>query len=279
MLYIAIPAYNEAPTIGVLLWRIRKVFQEFSREYEIVVYNDASTDATAETLQPYGEVLPLTVIGGTEHRGYAAAVDALCRHVVKRSRYARRDAMVLMQGDFTDQPEHIPELVRRFEGGADLVVAEWAQPAAPPPPRFPAEEGDPEDAAAARLPEMPQAVRRLRMVAPWILRPFVRVPGVADPFGSFRLFRLSVLRELVKTSGEASLLAGEGWAANVDLLARTAPLARRVEAVALAPRYDLRPRESRVRPLADAVTLFRFGRAARRARAAAGPTPPTQAAT
>ncbi|HNV74868.1 MAG TPA: glycosyltransferase, partial [Gemmatimonadaceae bacterium] len=50
MLYICIPTFDEAPTIGVLLWKIRKVFQEYSREYEILVYNDASTDATAETL-------------------------------------------------------------------------------------------------------------------------------------------------------------------------------------------------------------------------------------
>ena len=48
MLYICIPTYNEAPTIGVLLWRIRKVLKDFPREYEIVVFDDGSTDATTE---------------------------------------------------------------------------------------------------------------------------------------------------------------------------------------------------------------------------------------
>jgi glycosyltransferase involved in cell wall biosynthesis len=246
LLYICIPAYNEAPTIGVLLWRIRKVFQEYSREYEIVIYDDGSTDATAETLAPYAEVLPLTVISGGTRKGYAAALEALVRAVSKRTRYPRRDAMIVMQGDFTDQPEHIPELVKRFEGGADVVVAEREPTAGAPVP-----------------------VRRLRLVAPWVLKPFVSVPGVADPFGSFRLYRVSVLRDLVRSAGDGPLVTGDGWAANVELLLRALGVVRRVETVSLPPRYDVRPRESRVRPLADAMNLYRFGRAARARRLAA----------
>src|SRR5206468_5960448 len=124
VLYICIPAYNEADTVGVLLWRIRKVFQEYSREYEILVFNDGSTDSTADVLKPYIDVMPLTVLGGSERVGYDRALDALCRAVSQRTRYPRRDAMITLQADFTDQPEHLPELVKRFEGGADLVVVE-----------------------------------------------------------------------------------------------------------------------------------------------------------
>jgi hypothetical protein len=49
----------------------------------------------------------------------------------------------------------------------------------------------------------------------------------------------------------------------VDLLIGAARHARRVETIEVAPRYDLRPRQSRVRPWADAMSLFRFGRTAR----------------
>jgi hypothetical protein len=49
---------------------------------------------------------------------------------------------------------------------------------------------------------------------------------------------------------------------------RTAPLARRIETVALEPRYDLRPRESRIHPWTDAVDLYRFGRTRRHRTAA-----------
>ncbi|MGA9835889.1 MAG: glycosyltransferase family 2 protein [Gemmatimonadaceae bacterium] len=246
MLYVCIPSYNEVPTIGLLLWRIRNVFQEYSREYEIVVYDDGSTDDTAEVLKPYHKVIPLTVLGGKTHVGYAAALDALARTVSQRTRYPRRDAMITMQGDFTDVPEHLPELIRRFEGGADLVVAERSPAALPTP------------------------ARRLRRVAPWILRPFSSVAGVQDPFGSLRLYRIAVIRDLIKASGDRPIVEAEGWAANVQLLVRAAPFARRIETVSLDARYDLRPRESRVRPWNDALNLFRMARTLR----ARGPATP-----
>lgn len=240
MLYFCIPAYNEAPTVGLLLWRLRKVFQEQPREYEVIVYNDGSTDATVETLEPYHKVMPLTVLGGPRV-GYAAAVDALFREASCRTRYPRRDAVILLQADFTDQPENLPELVKRFDGGADLVVAER-----------------PLDSLT-----VPQQVRTLRRMAPWVVRFFVSVAGVRDPFGALRLFRVSVIRDLVKERGDKPLLVGEGWSANVDLLLNAAPHARRIETVELAPRYDVRARESRVRAWTDAMSLLRFARAAR----------------
>lgn len=241
MLFICIPAYNEAPTVGLLLWRIRRVFEDYPREYEVIVLDDGSTDATHELLQPYTKVLPLTVLRNTERKGYAAALDTLARTASQRTRYPRRDAMLVMQADFTDQPEHIPELVKRFEGGADMVIAE--QSAIP---------------ASA-----PVAVRRLRRIAPWVVRPFMRLPGIADPLGSFRLYRIALLRELFKQVGNAPIVRWDGWAANIELLMKLSRFARRIETVELAPRYDLRPRETRVRALAGAVDLFKFGRSHR----------------
>ena len=241
MLRICIPVHNEATTIGVLLWRLRTVFQGFSREYDVVVYDDASNDGTDEVLEPYRSVMPLTVVRGTSHRGYAASIDALVRHVAAEDEYARRDAMVLLQGDFTESPEHLPELVKRFEGGADLVAVHRTITDATP-----ADE------------------RRLRRWGRWAVSPFLRLPPVADPFTGFRLVRISVLRELLKALGTRPVCAGEGWAANIDFALNVSPFARRIENVEFAPRYDVRQRPSRRRGWNDVIALFHWARGARR---------------
>jgi glycosyltransferase involved in cell wall biosynthesis len=239
LLYICIPTYNEGPTIGVLLWRIRRVFQDYSREYEIIVYDDGSTDGTKETVEPYAEVIPLTVMRGEERKGFGFALDKLVREVSRRTRYARRDGLIVMQADFTDQPEHIPELVKRFEGGADIV------------------------AASQEMSEAPAPVRRLRRFANLIQRAGLPKTGDADPFTTFRLYRISVLRELLKVLGDKPLVSHDGWAANMELLLKARKFARRTETVDLAPRYDVRTRQTRIRPFADALSLYRFGREAR----------------
>jgi glycosyltransferase involved in cell wall biosynthesis len=240
VLYVCIPVYNEAPTIGLVLWRLRKVFQEHTREYEVLVHDDGSTDATSETVKPYADVLPLTIVGGGERRGYAAALESLCRAVAARTRYPRRDAMALLQGDFTDLPDQLPELVRRFDGGADIVVGE--RPAGP---------------------DAPASVRRLRWASRFVGRPLSIVPGVNDPFGTVRLYRISLIRDLLRDAGEGKLLSTDAWAANAELLTRLAPFARRIETVAAPQRFDLRQRTSRIRPWSDAVALYRYGRLAR----------------
>lgn len=240
MLYICIPAYNESETVGLLLWRIRRVFQDYSREYEIVVYDDASTDATRATLEPYKEVIPLTVIGGKERVGYGRALEALCREVTRRTKYPRRDAMIAMQADFTDRPELIPELVKRFEGGADIVTTSQTSVGAP------------------------AEVRRLNRLANWIRKLAMPRNAPADAFTTFRCYRISVLKEMLKASGDAPLVTSDGWAANAELLFRAAPFARRTETLAQEPQYDLRVRETRLQPLAGALGIYRVGRNARR---------------
>lgn len=258
MLYVCIPVHNEAATVGVLLWRLRTVLQDTGRDYEVVVYDDASTDATAEVLAPYLRVLPLTVLGGPGalRRGRTGATEVLVRHVAAGSRYPRRDACVLLQGDFTDRAEDVPPLLAAFDQGADLVVGRR----------------EPGDA-------QPAAERRLRRMGPWVLRPLVRVDGVDDLLGGLRLARVAALRDLVRARGAAPLLTSEGWAGVAELLAAVVPFARRLAVVDTPGRYDVRSRPSRLDWAAELRALARYGWRARGMHARLGPSSPGEPST
>jgi glycosyltransferase involved in cell wall biosynthesis len=233
MIYVCIPSYNEAATIGLLLWKVRQVFAGFPREYQLLVLDDGSNDPTAEVLERYTRVLPLTVTRHREPLGYAGSVEELLRQAVDRTDRPKRDSAVLMHADFAHSPHFIPDLVRRIESGADIVIAE------------------------TRLQGEPSASRRLvRRLAPVMLRGVISVPGVSDVVSGFAIFRLVALRNAFR-SGPAPLLTTKGWAANAELYDRAARHARRVETISAVERRDLRQRPSRVGSWEAVVTVWR----------------------
>lgn len=251
MIYVCIPSFDEGPTIGLLLWKIRKVFEEFPREYQLLVADDGSTDQSAEILEPYMKVLPLTVVRHAVRQGYARSVEELLNLALARSDRPKRDSAIVMHADFSHGPHFLPDFVRRLDSGADMVVGE------------------------ATLSGEPSRGRRMvRRWAPMLLRRAVRVPGVTDTVSGFVAFRLMTLRNAVRHPGTA-LLTSEGWAANAELIGRAAQHARRIETVPVIERHDLRPRESRIQPWETARQIWKAGGSIRilEARPVEGATP------
>ncbi|HEX2093765.1 MAG TPA: glycosyltransferase family 2 protein [Longimicrobiaceae bacterium] len=242
MIYICIPALDEAQTIGVLLWKIRRVMAEFPREYEILVLDDGSTDDTAEVLEPYTRVLPVTVLRNERTQGYAAALERLLREAVARSTHPKRDVAVTLQGDFSESPEDIPALVKRMEGGADVAAG----------------------AVVVAEEDYTRALRWSRRGFGWLVARAAFPREARDPFTGFRAYRVSVLKRAFAERGSAPLLERQGWAANAELLLAVAPHARRVEGVEVSVRYDRRERESRFRPWGALKEVWQLSRRAPR---------------
>lgn len=236
MIYIGIPVHDERRTIGPLLWRIRELLYGERREFHVIVCDDASSDGTSESLEKYTRVLPLTLLRNDRRQGCAASLERIVREAVRRSGYPKRDALVTMQADFTDPPECVPEMLRRFEGGADLVCLE---------PRAPRIRG-----------------HRWARVGAGLVARSLRVPGeTIDPYGSQRLYRLFTLtRAVADLSDGAHLLSQKGWAANAELLLRVWPYTRRCETIEAPFPGERRVRESRFQPAAQLRALFRAGR-------------------
>lgn len=238
MIYICIPAYNEERTAGVLLWKIRQVMSEFKRDYEVLFLDDGSTDRTYDVVSPYGQVLPLLLFRHERRRGYAASLLDLIREAVSRCSYPRRDAIITLQADFTEEPTTIPALVKRIEGGADLVVA-----------------AEPSNGRAA-----PFAERCVRRGLPWLGRRYEFPQGITDPISSLRAYRVGLLKRAIQRAGGRPLAHRDGWAASFELLLAVAEHTRRVEETESSTRHDRRARPSRQRLWSSARDFLALAR-------------------
>ena len=238
MIYVCIPAHNEERTIGVLLWKIRRVMREFGRDYEVLVLDDASTDETAKVLDRYRRVLPLRVLKEEHRAGYPSAVQRLLREALDRTSYPKRDAAVLLQADFSESPDYIVPLLKALEGGADIVAGVVEQNGLP----------------------APRAVRVARRMAPWVLGRAYGGAPVSDPLSGFRAYRLIVLKKALAEFRGGPFLETDGWASNVELLGLVAPHARRIAEAPLTLRYDVAARPSRLSAVRTLRGLLRVRR-------------------
>jgi polyisoprenyl-phosphate glycosyltransferase len=85
--------------------------------YELVIVDDGSSDATPAILDGLAVADPrVRVLHLSRPFGHQMAITAGLDH-------ARGDAVVMIDGDLQDPPELIPELVRSWRDGADIVVA------------------------------------------------------------------------------------------------------------------------------------------------------------
>ncbi|GBD31441.1 MAG: hypothetical protein KatS3mg081_1151 [Gemmatimonadales bacterium] len=233
MIYVCVRAHNHGSTVGLLLWKVRQVFASFPREYHLLVADDGSTDDTAEVLELYQRVLPLTVLTNQRPLGYAACVSQLLARALELTDRPRRDCAVTLLPDFTVAPEVLPELIRRIESGADLVVGES--------PNGPA----------------PLLWRLVKRYQGWLLRPGLNVPGVRDFLSGCYALRLAILRQWKKE--RSMVLETSGWSANAELVARAAAHARQIVALTLPPGRK-RKRPPAMASLAVAMDLYRAGR-------------------
>ena len=120
-LSIGIPAYNEQQVIPELLTRLTRVLDSLpDGPHEVVFVDDGSTDASRSLLIQAAQKDPrIRVVVLSRNFGHQAALGAALDHVTG-------DALVLMDADLQDEPEVIPEFLKHYANGADVVYARRA---------------------------------------------------------------------------------------------------------------------------------------------------------
>ncbi len=113
---VVVPAYNEAPVVVELIAALKRVFQEFDLDGEVILVDDGSDDGTADLAEGEGE--GWTNLRVLRHRTNLGKTEAL----VTAAEATDRAYLVLFDADLQHLPEEIPRFLAKLQEGWDVVT-------------------------------------------------------------------------------------------------------------------------------------------------------------
>ena len=108
-----LPTYNEHDNLPLIVYLLSKELGKADciADYEIIVVDDGSSDATAQIAAEHGA----RVLSSPYSMGNGAAIK-------RGARTASGDILVFMDADGQHSAEHIAALLAKLEQGYDMVV-------------------------------------------------------------------------------------------------------------------------------------------------------------
>src|SRR5437868_12250125 len=114
-LSVFFPAYNDSGTIASMVIRAVHAASAITPEYEVIVVNDGSTDATAQIADELARTYPhVRVVHHPKNRGYGGALQTGFRSATK-------DLIFYTDGDAQYDPGELSVLWGNLTPDADLV--------------------------------------------------------------------------------------------------------------------------------------------------------------
>ena len=117
LISIVVPAYNEQEVLPGFHQRLSAVLDTLPFASEIIYINDGSQDNTLAIIDAlYAEDNRVAIVDLSRNFGKEIALTAGLHK-------AQGDAVVVIDADLQDPPELIPELIREWQNGYDVVYA------------------------------------------------------------------------------------------------------------------------------------------------------------
>jgi glycosyltransferase involved in cell wall biosynthesis len=115
-LSLIVPAHNEEDVLPECHRRLRAVLDSLAHASEVIYINDGSSDGTAERLAELRRTDDrVAVIDLTRNFGKEIAMSAGLD-------FAQGDAVIIIDADLQDPPELIPDMLRAWQAGYDVVL-------------------------------------------------------------------------------------------------------------------------------------------------------------
>jgi dolichol-phosphate mannosyltransferase len=117
MISVVVPIFDEEEIVRLFHAAVADAMNDVGEAWEVVYVNDGSRDSSLLLLRELqAEDTHVVVVDLSRNWGHMGAISAGLQT-------ARGDAVVLMDGDFQDPPEVVPQLVAAWRGGAQVVTA------------------------------------------------------------------------------------------------------------------------------------------------------------
>ncbi len=115
MLSIIVPTHNEAEVLETFHREILAVVEATGEDYELIYVDDGSTDGSVELMAGFRESnSAIAILELSRNFGKEVALSAGLDHAVG-------DAVVIIDADLQDPPSLIPEFLREWRNGYDVV--------------------------------------------------------------------------------------------------------------------------------------------------------------
>src|SRR5688572_6239990 len=114
-LSVFFPAYNDSGTIASMVIRAVQAAAELTPDYEIIVVNDGSADATAQIADELARTYEnVRVVHHPKNRGYGGALQSGIRAATK-------DLIFYTDGDAQYDPAEMADLWRAMQADVGVV--------------------------------------------------------------------------------------------------------------------------------------------------------------
>jgi len=115
MISIVVPVFNEQDVLPQFYQRIYSVIKQINTPYELIFVNDGSSDRSMEIIiDIIKNNNSVKSVEFSRNFGHQAAIAAGLD-------YARGDAVITLDADLQHPPELIPELIKTWQQGYDIV--------------------------------------------------------------------------------------------------------------------------------------------------------------
>ena len=112
---VVIPLLNEEESLKLLYNSIKKAIAPYSLDYEIIFIDDGSTDNSLQIIKQLARYdNKIHYFSFRKNYGKSAALNVGFAH-------AKGDVVITMDADLQDDPEEIPNLLKKISEGYDLV--------------------------------------------------------------------------------------------------------------------------------------------------------------